>query len=256
MRLYRSPYTVSWLMMSPHNYLSRSSLLVASFPMTLQTANLCHRHIAITVAPHYLNSRTLLRFAAPAAPAMLATVTSTLRLHIRMSFVPEQEAQNFDKQGITFWSRLMHRDIASPLFFQHLKLGGLWVGSAWQSIIPTLMATTQSLDTDSLFSSTPLLSPVLSTDRLNTLGWILSLTLTVPLRIWMSLLLLLSLAVRPWFLPPAQNQDLWPRERRRANSTGIHTSILFLSSSRPQVGLAHMPGNSLATSCDMPITRH
>ena len=41
--------------------------------------------------------------------------------------------------------------------------------------------------------------PVLSTDKLNTLGWILSLTLTGQLRIWMSLLLLLSLAVRPWF---------------------------------------------------------
>ena len=34
-----------------------------------------------------------------------------------MSIVPEQEAQNFDRQVITFWSRLMHRDIASPLFF-------------------------------------------------------------------------------------------------------------------------------------------
>ena len=87
---------------------------------------------------------------------------------LRMSFVPEQEAQNFDRQVITFRSRLMHRDIASPLFFLPLKLGGLGVGSAvqrhaaapwraWQSIIPTLMATTQSPDTDSLFSSTPVL---------------------------------------------------------------------------------------------------
>ena len=55
----------------------------------------------------------------------------------------------------------------SPLlcFFQPLKLGGLGVGSAvqrhaaapwraWESIIPTLMATTQSPDTDSLFSET------------------------------------------------------------------------------------------------------
>ena len=85
-----------------------------------------------------------------------------------MSFVPEQEAQNFDRQVITCWSHLMHRDIASPLFFLPLKLGGLGVGSAvqrhaaapwraWQSIIPSLMATTQSPDTDSLFSSTPLL---------------------------------------------------------------------------------------------------
>ena len=87
---------------------------------------------------------------------------------LRMSFVLEQEAQNFDRQVITYWSRHMHRDIASPLFFLPLKLGGLGVGSAvqrhaaapwraWQSIIPTLMATTQSPDTDSLFNSTALL---------------------------------------------------------------------------------------------------
>ena len=71
----------------------------------------------------------------------------------------------------------------------------------------------------------------------------------------MSLLLLLSLAVRPWFLPPAQNQDLWPRERRRPNSTGIHTSILFRSFLRPQAGLAHMPGNSSTSYCEM-LTTH
>ena len=54
----------------------------------------------------------------------------------------------------------------------------------------------------------------------------------------------------------ARNQDLWPRERRRANLTGTHTSTSFLSSSRPQVGMAHTPGNSLATSCEMPTTLH
>ena len=80
---------------------------------------------------------------------------------LRMNFVPEQEAHNFDRQVIAFWSHLIQRDIASPLFFLPLKLGGLGVGSAvqrhaaapwraWQRIIPTLMATTQSLDTDSL----------------------------------------------------------------------------------------------------------
>ena len=82
---------------------------------------------------------------------------------LRMSFVPEQEARNFDRQVTSFWSRLIQRDIASPLFFLLLKLGGLGVGSAvqrhaavpwraWQSIIPTLMATTHSPDTDSLFT--------------------------------------------------------------------------------------------------------
>ena len=85
---------------------------------------------------------------------------------LRMSFVLEQEAHNFDRQVMIFWSHLIQRDTTSPSFFLHLKLGGLGVGSAvqrhaaapwraWQSIFPTLMATTQSPDTDSLFSSTP-----------------------------------------------------------------------------------------------------
>ena len=105
---------------------------------------------------------------------LLTKYVGAVNQHVlRMSFVPEQEAQNFDRQVITFWSRLMHRDIASPLFFLPLKLGGLGVGSAvqlhaaapwraWQSSIPTLMATTQSPDTDSLFSSTPLLRALLA----------------------------------------------------------------------------------------------
>ena len=44
------------------------------------------------------------------------------------------------------------------------------------------------------------------------------------------------------------------KERKRTNLTYIHTSTSSLSSSRPQVGLAHMPGNSKATSCEMPTT--
>ena len=99
-----------------------------------------------------------------------------------------------------------------------------------------------------------LLSPVLSTDRVNTLGWILSLTSTVRSRIWMCPLLLFSLAVRPWSQQPAQDQDTWPREWRRTNLTGTHTSISFLPLLRPQAGLAHMPGNSSATNCEMLTT--
>ena len=63
-----------------------------------------------------------------------------------------------------------------------------------------------------------LLSPVLSTDRLNMLGWILSFTLTDQSHFWMSLLLPLSLAIRPWSQQPAQDQDSWPKELRRTNS--------------------------------------
>ena len=96
---------------------------------------------------------------------------------------------------------------------------------------------------------------VLSMDRLNTLGWILSSTSTVQSRIWTSLSLLPSLAIRPWFLLPAQNQDLWPRERRRPNLTGTHTSIWSRSVLRQQVDLVHMPGNSLTTCCEM-LTTH
>ena len=43
---------------------------------------------------------------------------------LRMSFVPEQEAQNFDRQVLTFWSRLMHRDITSQLSFLPLPAAG------------------------------------------------------------------------------------------------------------------------------------
>ena len=60
-----------------------------------------------------------------------------------------------------------------------------------------------------------LLSPGLPTDRLSTLGWILSLTLMVRSRIWMCPLLPPSLAIRPWSQQPAQNQDIWPKERKR-----------------------------------------
>ena len=51
-------------------------------------------------------------------------VGATSQHVLRMSFVPEQEAQNFDRQVLTFWSRLTHRDITSQLFFLPLKLGG------------------------------------------------------------------------------------------------------------------------------------
>ena len=82
MRLCRRLCTASQLMMPPHNYRSRSSSSGVSSPMILWTAKLCHRHTATLVAPHRHNLLTLLRIAAPAAPAMLATVTSTLRPHM------------------------------------------------------------------------------------------------------------------------------------------------------------------------------
>ena len=47
---------------------------------------------------------------------------------LRMSFVPEQEAQNFDMQVTTFWSHLIQRDIASPLFFFTSQTRKTWSG--------------------------------------------------------------------------------------------------------------------------------
>ena len=85
---------------------------------------------------------------------------------VRMSFVPEEEAKNFDTQVTAFWSQLTQGDVTSAFFFLPLKLGGHGVGSAvqrhaaapwraWQSIIPTSMATTQSWDTDTLSNTAP-----------------------------------------------------------------------------------------------------
>ena len=361
---------------------------------------------------------------------------------LRMSLMPEQQAQNFDRQVLTFSSRHMHRDITSPLFFLPLKLG-LGVGSAvqrhaaapwraWQSIIPSLMATTQSPDTDSLFRSTPLLRAQLAqlqstisqqmnkpSFQLKPLGAALRLQTTQKkqvstiqrnihkqffnsltdtpteqaillsqstshtgahlmqprseayeiedrcFRVSVARRLMLphpaaanpadvvqfcpnksaagvicnkpldpkqhhccgcrygggvdrrhaalarcladiihshsgvkvfieqevptltrvvngqteharmdlvfnlngsityldvsivapSLAIRLWCLLPAQNQDLWLRERRRANLTGTHTSIWSRSFLTQQADLVHMPGNSLTTCCEM-LTNH
>ena len=83
-----------------------------------------------------------------------------------MSCVPEQEASNFDRQVTTFLVPPCPTRHHLSAVFCTLKLGGLGVGSAvqrhaaapwraWQSTIPTLMATTQSPDTDSLFNAAP-----------------------------------------------------------------------------------------------------
>ena len=82
------------------------------------------------------------------------------------------------------------------------------------------------------------------------------LTSTLRLRIWMCPLLLLSLATRLWSQQAAPEQDTWPKELRRANSTYIHTSTSSLSYSRPQADLDHTPGNSLTTSCETLTTLH
>ena len=73
------------------------------------------------------------------------------------------------------------------------------------------------------------LSHVFSTVKVNMHTYTSFSTSTVQSRIWMSLLLLLSLAIRLWSQHPAPDQDTRPKELRRANSTDVHTSTSFHS---------------------------
>ena len=47
---------------------------------------------------------------------------------LRMSFVPEREAHNLDRQVTTFLSHLIQRDITSPLFFSTSQTRRIWSG--------------------------------------------------------------------------------------------------------------------------------
>ena len=87
---------------------------------------------------------------------------------LRTTFVPFEEAVSFDSKIVAYWSQLVGRDVTSPLFHLPLRMGGLGVGSAvqrhaaapwtaWQTVIPTLMAATDSTDTDSQPAATPIL---------------------------------------------------------------------------------------------------
>ena len=59
------------------------------------------------------------------------------------------------------------------------------------------------------------LSHVLSTVTVGMLAWTSFPTSTDQSHIWMSLLLLLSLAIRPWSQQPAQDQDSWPQKAEK-----------------------------------------
>ena len=101
-----------------------------------------------------------------------------------------------------------------------------------------------------------LLLLVLSTVSVSTHAWISSSTSTDQSHTWMSPLLLLSLAIRPWSQQPAPDQDTGPKELKRAKLTDTHTSTSSPSSSRPLVDLGHTPENSSATSCGALPTLH
>ena len=95
---------------------------------SMERTTRCFQTIATTLAD--LNAEGFNAQAVNNLPTMYVRAASQHVL--RISFVPEQEASNFDRQVTTFWSHLIQRDVTSPLFFLHLKLGGLGVGSAVQ----------------------------------------------------------------------------------------------------------------------------
>ena len=95
---------------------------------------------------------------------LIMYVGAASRRALRMTFVPEAEALSFDTEIAACWSQLAGRDVTSPLFHLTLRMKDLGVGSAaqrhaaapwtaWQSVIPTLLDTTDPPDTDALFAA-------------------------------------------------------------------------------------------------------
>ena len=104
------------------------SPVVLGEPTTMEKTTQRFQKIATTLAD--LNAEG---FNAQVVNDSLTMYVGAASQHVlRMSFVPEQEARNFDRQVTSFRSRVIPRDITSPLFFLTLKLGGLGVGSAVQ----------------------------------------------------------------------------------------------------------------------------
>ena len=118
--------------------------------------------------------------------------------------------------------------------------------------------TSYDLTVASRYSSNKkyLLSRVLSTDRVSMHAWTSFSTSTDQSHIWMSRLLPLCLAFRPWSQQQAPDQNSSPKEVKNANLTDTHTLTMFLSSSRPQVDLIHTPEKSSASSCGTVTTLH
>ena len=65
--------------------------------------------------------------------ALLTAYVGAASQHaLRTTFVPEEEAKSFDAEIVAYWTQLVGRDVASPLFHLPLRMGGLGMGSAEQ----------------------------------------------------------------------------------------------------------------------------
>ena len=66
---------------------------------------------------------------AQAVNDLLTMYVGAASLHVlRMSFVPEQDGRNFDRQVTSLWSHLIQRAITSPLFFSTSQTRRTWSG--------------------------------------------------------------------------------------------------------------------------------
>ena len=102
-----------------------------------------------------------------------------------------------------------------------------------------------------------LLLPELSTDKLNTLGWILSLTSTDQSRIW-DVSIVAPFSCNPSLVSAASTKPghMAKRAEKSKFDKYPHINLVpFILETTPQAGLAHMPGNSLTTYCEM-LTTH
>ena len=80
----------------------------------------------IATTPADLNAEGL---NAQAVNDLLTVTVGAASQHVlRMSFLPEQEACNFDRQVTTFWSHLIQRDTTSQLFFSTPQTRWTWCG--------------------------------------------------------------------------------------------------------------------------------
>ena len=85
---------------------------------TLERTTQRFQRIATTLAD--LNAEGL---NAQAVNDLLTMYVGAASQHVlRMSFVPEREARDFDRQVATLWAHLIQRDVTSPLFSLPLKL--------------------------------------------------------------------------------------------------------------------------------------
>ena len=187
--------------------------------------------------------RTRLRIAASASQWLggCCSAPTGLQRHRRCAVLPQQKRSGPDLQQ---WTR--NSTIATDVGTEEVLTAGM---QQWHDV-------SQTVAPRSPWNRKYLLLLELSTDRLSMRAWISFSTPTDQSRIWMSPLLLLSLAIRPWSQQPAQDQDSRPKELRRTNSTVTHTATSFLLSSRTQVDLVHTPENSSATSCETLTTLH